>query len=103
MGMYAQFTTFRTQPGKADELISLLKQASEGMQSHEACRLYVVGQEDHEPDSVRVFEIWDSKAEHSNSLHDPRARDLIARALPLLAGKPEATELTLIDGTAGMR
>jgi quinol monooxygenase YgiN len=97
MSTYGQFTTFNTRPGKADDLISLILRASDAMSSQDTCRLYAVGHDDHDPDSVRVFEIWESKADHDGSLHDPRANELIKQALPLLAGKPVGIELTLFD------
>lgn len=100
MNRYGQFTTFRTQPGKGDELINLLLRASAAMRALEHCQLYVVSKDRGKQDCVRVFEVWDSKAAHDDSLHDPRVTALISEALPLIAGRPESVELDVREGSA---
>ncbi len=63
------------------------------------CRLYVISRDEHEPDAVWVTEIWDTKADHDNSLNLPGIRELIGRAMPIIDGPPQkGQELTVIGG-----
>jgi quinol monooxygenase YgiN len=47
---------------------------------------------------VLVTEVWADRVVLGASLEDERAQALIQRALPLLAGSPEATELRPVGG-----
>jgi quinol monooxygenase YgiN len=38
--------------------------------------------------SVAVYEVWNSKSDHDESLKDPEIMNLIREAMPLLAGEP---------------
>ncbi|HEY8770358.1 MAG TPA: antibiotic biosynthesis monooxygenase, partial [Thermoleophilaceae bacterium] len=61
-------------------------------------RLYLVSRSPEDPDAVFVTEAWTSQAAHDASLEDEGARALIARAIPLMAGPPEATALRPLGG-----
>lgn len=95
---YGLFTTFRTQPGKADDFLGLLARASAAMGTNEHCQSYVVSKDSAERDCVRVFEVWDSKAAHDDSLQDPRALEFIKQGLSLIAGNPDSIELRVVAG-----
>jgi quinol monooxygenase YgiN len=97
MKKYSAFNTFYTQPGKADELVSILLQAATEMSHVAGSELYIVNKDSNQADCVRVFEIWTSKADHDISLQDPLARELINQALPLLTGRPESVEMEVIS------
>jgi len=45
-----------------------------------------------------IAEAWTSREAHAASLEDERAQAMIQRALPLLAGPPEAAELRPAGG-----
>jgi quinol monooxygenase YgiN len=94
-GMQARFTA---QPGKGEAFAELLLEAAKGLEARAACLLYVVNLDVEEPDVVCVTEAWTTQAEHAASLQDPAARALIERALPLLAGPPEARQLHPVGG-----
>ena len=51
-----------------------------------------------DPDGIYVVEVWDSKTDHDNSLNLPGVRELIIRAMPILASKPEAITLEVLGG-----
>jgi quinol monooxygenase YgiN len=84
---------FRAQPGMADELERILLEAAVAAGAVPECRLYVVGRSPEDDDLVWVMEAWSDQAAHDASLQDPAAQELIRRAMPLLAGRPEAREL----------
>ena len=94
-GLHVEFTA---RPGAGDELQAVLLEAAEGLRSAEACRLYVVSRAAGSAETVYVTEAWTSRAAHDASLEDPAARALIERAMPLLAGRPDATALRPAGG-----
>lgn len=85
--------------GNADQLAAILLQAAELVSQAKGCHLYAISQEEATPDAVWITEIWDSKADHDQSLTLPGVRELIGQAMPLLAGRPEkGQELTILGG-----
>ena len=90
--------SFRAQPGRGDELAAVLLEAARGLDGNEACLLYLVHRSVEEPDTVWVTEAWTDRAAHDGSLEDPAARELIARARPLIAGMGGHTELRTLGG-----
>jgi quinol monooxygenase YgiN len=95
---YAMHVTFKAKPGKGDELAAILLEAAEGAEAAGGCVLYMVSRSDQEADAVWVTEAWTSREEHDASLEDEGAKALIERALPLLAGPPDATEMRPVGG-----
>lgn len=96
---YGLFGTLKAQHGKGEELLEILKQASSAMSNVKGCQLYVVGQDSTDENLVRIFETWDSKEDHDNSLQSPEAQELIQKAMPLLDGAPEkGVELQVAGG-----
>jgi quinol monooxygenase YgiN len=95
---YAMHVRFSAQPGKGEELASILLEAAAGAEADERCRLYLVSRSPEDPDAVFVTEAWTSQAAHDASLEDEGANALIARAMPLVAGPPEATTLRPLGG-----
>ncbi len=93
--MQARFTV---QPGMGAAFAELLLEAADGLEARDACLLYVVSRDVEEPDVVWVTEAWTAQDAHAASLQDPAARALIQRALPLLAGPPEARQLKPVGG-----
>jgi quinol monooxygenase YgiN len=86
-------------PGKENELISILNQASETVTNEFNCLLYMVSQSEDDPESVWITEVWNSRVEHDVSLMNPKIRGLISQAIPLLASTPEGGKvLTIVSG-----
>ncbi|HXD70648.1 MAG TPA: putative quinol monooxygenase [Gaiellales bacterium] len=81
------------QPGQGDELAAILREAAAGLETNPGCLLYVVSRAAGDPDSVWVTEAWTDRAAHAASLEDPAARELIARARPIIAGFADRAEL----------
>lgn len=86
-------------PGKENELISILNQASETVTNEFNCLLYMVSQSEDDPCSIWITEVWNNKIEHDVSLLDVKVRGLISQAIPLLASSPEGGKtLTIVSG-----
>jgi quinol monooxygenase YgiN len=94
-GLHVRFTA---KPGEGDALAAILLEAAEGVRRLDACRLYLVSRSPDDGDVVFVTEAWTDREAHDASLQDEGARALIGRAMPLLAGAPEATALAPAGG-----
>ena len=95
--MYGMFGKFTAQPGKRDDLVAVLLQAADALRADPGCLHYVVGTTD-EPDAIWVTEAWTDKAAHDASLEPEEVRATIARAMPLIAGMSDRTELEIVGG-----
>jgi len=89
---------FAALPGKGREFVALLRDAAIALEDAEACLLYAISQEADDPDVIWVNEVWVDSESHAASLEQPHVRSLIERALPLLAGPPEALHLRPAGG-----
>ena len=96
--MFGMFGKLRAQPGKRAELEAALLEAAGLLADAPGARSYVVYRDEEDPDAVGVFEVWDSREDHRNSLQLDAVRDLIAKARPILAGAPESKEIEPLGG-----
>ena len=67
------------------------------MQANPKCLLYLVATTE-QADEVAVMEVWTDEAAHDAALHDPRVRELVAEARPLIAGVSGQTRLDVRGG-----
>ena len=87
------------QSGHGEELTSILMEASKLISKAHGCILYVIGKDKDDDESVWITEIWDSKEDHDNSLNVYGVKELISKAIPILAGPPQkGQELQLLGG-----
>lgn len=98
MALHALYTRFTTQPSKGKELIILLQKACKLVSEARGCRVYIINQDVSQEESIWVTELWDNPEDHAISLTLDGCKELIAQALPLLAGKPEQVVLKAISG-----
>lgn len=85
--------------GHREELADILIQASQLVSTANGCKLYVIGKDENDKDSVYITEIWDSKEDHDNSLKVEGVRELIMKAMPILEGQPaKGQELEILGG-----
>lgn len=98
MARFGLVGSFRAQPGQGDALADLLLKAAAALEANGDCELYVISRSHDDPDVVWVTEVWASPEAHRASLEDPRARELIAQAGPLIAGLGERFELMPVGG-----
>lgn len=86
--------------GHREELAALLIEASKLVSTAQGCRLYVIGLDSDDSNSVFITEIWDNKEDHDNSLKVDGVRELIMKAMPLLDGPPtKGQEIEVLGGT----
>ncbi len=102
MSMYLLQGKLTAKAGRAEELAGILLEASKLVSTAKGCKLYVVGREQNDPDSVYVTEIWESREDHDNSLKAEGVRELIMKAMPVMAGAPEKGRELEILGGAGI-
>lgn len=99
MKKYGLHGKLKAKEGEGDTLAEILVQASKLVSHAKGCHLYMVSRDTQEKESVWVTEVWDSKADHDQSLSIEGVRELISQAIPILAGQPEkGTELEVISG-----
>lgn len=79
-GLIGQLTAA---PGKRDELVAILIEASAAMQGN---LLYLVAEDLADPDLIWITEVWRTRTDHANSLRPSAVQAAIARARPLIAG-----------------
>jgi quinol monooxygenase YgiN len=86
MSRYGLFGSFRAHPGKRDELLEILLEAAEQTRDAPGCEVWIVSTSPEDTDSIWVTEVWRSEADHAASLTGEETREMIARAMPLIAG-----------------
>lgn len=94
---YGLSGSFTAVDGKGDELASILEDAASLMKDAKGCLVYIVGQQSDDKDIVHVFEVWDSKQDHDDSLSIDGVRELIGKAMPIIEGNPSGTEIDIAD------
>ena len=90
--MYGMHGRIVAQPGHGDELAAILLEAAAGLEANPDCLLYVVSRSADDPESVWVTEAWTDRAAHAGSLQAEGARELIARARPIIASFADRAE-----------
>jgi quinol monooxygenase YgiN len=95
---FAMQARFATRTGEGDAFEAILLEAAASLEDNDACVLYAVSRDGEDADVVWVTEVWSDGEAHAASLEDPAARAMIARAMPLLAGPPEARHLVPAGG-----
>ncbi|MPV36439.1 putative quinol monooxygenase [Georgenia subflava] len=94
---YGLFGKLTAQPGRRDELVEILTGAAAALEADPGCLHYVVATSA-EPDDIWVWEAWTDKAAHDASLEPPEVREVITRAMPLIAGMSGSTEVDIVGG-----
>jgi quinol monooxygenase YgiN len=94
---YGYLGSMRARPGHRDEVVAILVSGADGLRAA-GCLLYIVNVADTDPDTIWVFEAWQSKAHHDASLQLPETRAAIATAMPMLTGEFTSQETTVVGG-----
>ena len=98
MTKYGLHNKLDAKNGKAEELAKLLLEASKVVSKAKGCCMYMVSREEKTLDSIWVTEVWDTKEDHDDSLKIPEVREVISKAMPILAGMPEGGQQLVILG-----
>lgn len=93
--MYGLIGKLRAQPGKRDELVSILLDATGAMPG---CLSYVVARDPADTTAIWITEAWADAASHKASLALPEIQAAIARARPLIAGMEFQVETEPVGG-----
>ncbi|WP_099156905.1 putative quinol monooxygenase [Virgibacillus ndiopensis] len=94
-GLYGKFTAVE---GKRDTLVEILVEASKSMEELNECELYVVSIDNHDPDAVYVYEVWNDEKAHQASLSLEATQTLIQHAKPIIAGTERISTLSPVGG-----
>ncbi|MET3207529.1 UNVERIFIED_CONTAM: quinol monooxygenase YgiN [Paenibacillus sp. PvR008] len=86
MDKFTMYGKLTAHPGKREELISLLLEASRSLNDMEGCELYIINESVDDPDTVWVTELWRDAQVHADSLKNEQVMAVIRRANPLIAG-----------------
>jgi quinol monooxygenase YgiN len=99
---YGLFGKLKAKSGKENELASILLQAADLVSTAKGCHIYLVSKDTQVGDHLWVFEVWDSQVDHDASLRLEGVRELIAKAIPLIDGRPEQAVLLEVLGGKGI-
>ncbi len=81
--MYGLIGQVTAVPGRRDELIAILLDASADLPG---CLSYVVARDPTDENAIWITEVWETEASHAASLALPSVQEAIARGRPLIAG-----------------
>ncbi|MCZ8536859.1 antibiotic biosynthesis monooxygenase [Paenisporosarcina quisquiliarum] len=82
-GLFGEITTIE---GKRDELVTILLEAAEAMNTLEECELYIVSVKEEVPDGIWITEVWQNAEAHQSSLSLDAIKNLIEKGRPLIKG-----------------
>ncbi|MDR2206859.1 MAG: antibiotic biosynthesis monooxygenase [Flavobacteriaceae bacterium] len=100
--MYLLHGNLTAKAGHRDELADILIDASKLVSAVKGCKLYAISKDAGDQNSIYVTEIWESKADHDNSLNAEGVKTLIMKAVPILDGPPQKGQELEILGGAGI-
>lgn len=93
---YGLFGKIIATPGQRDALIGFLGEGTGKMPGN---ILYVLSTSPTEPDAVWIYEVWETRQHHADSLKLPAVQAAIAKARPIIAGfGEERFEMTPVGG-----
>jgi quinol monooxygenase YgiN len=92
---YGLTGSMKCKPGQRAAVIAILLDGVERLEDA-GCHAYIVGEGD--DDEIVVFEVWESKQHHDDSLTLPDVRKSISKAMPMLTGEFSSREITIVGG-----
>lgn len=98
MASHSVYTRFMALPRKGNALIGILMKAHDIVSDADGCRLYIINQDEENPDHIWVTELWDTQEDHAISLTLDGCKELIAEATHLLASPPEQIIMKAVAG-----
>jgi len=94
-GLFGEITTVE---GKRDELVTILLEAAEAMNTLEECELYIVSVKEEVPDGIWITEVWQNAEAHQSSLSLDAIKNLIEKGRPLIKGMNSMNTFSPIGG-----
>jgi len=90
--MYAILARFTVQPGKMDDVIGYLNQASIPSLAEPGCHLYIANRDQSDPNVLVMYEQYTDEAAFQAHLASDHFRELVAgRVVPLLSDRRRET------------
>lgn len=86
MNKFSMIGKLTAHPGKREELVSLLLEASRSLNDIPGCEFYIINESVDDPDAIWVTELWRDAEAHADSLKNEQVLAVIQRARPLIAG-----------------
>lgn len=83
------------QPGKRDALIAIL---NDGIREMPGCKSYIIAKDPSDENAVWITEVWESQADHLDSLKLPQVQAAIAKGRPFITGFGERFETEPVGG-----
>ncbi|HEY0897682.1 MAG TPA: antibiotic biosynthesis monooxygenase [Sphingobacteriaceae bacterium] len=102
MNKYLLHGKLGARQGDGDNLATILLEASRLVSTAKGCISYLVSKDPDDANAVWITEVWESKQHHDDSLKVEGVRELISRAMPLLAGPPQKGQELMILGGSGI-
>ena len=93
--MYGLISQITALPGKRDELVRILAEASRSMPG---CLSYIIAKDASGDDAVWVTEVWIDRESHAASLGLPAVQEALAKGRPLIAGMGSRTTTYPVAG-----
>jgi quinol monooxygenase YgiN len=98
MTRFGLFGSLRAHSGKRDELLAIVREGEPFVAMAPGCEVYIINVSLDDDDKIWFYESWRSEEDHDNSLQDSRIRDVIDRAMPLIAGMEDRVILQPLVG-----
>ena len=90
MNELALFLTIKTRPGKRDALVALWNTHLKPRAADNADQVrYVFALDLADPDTIRISEVYDTRAAFERNARAEWFKDYMAKAVPLLASEPD--------------
>lgn len=98
MELYSVNGSLSAMEEKREELLAYLLEAASEMENVKECYIYSVGIDPTDEQKVYIYEVWQSKEAHQNSLSLDVFKNLISKAKPIITGMEDYPTLTIKGG-----
>lgn len=93
--MYGLIGKMTSVAGKRAALIAILL---EGTGAMPGCLSYIVARDPRDADAIWITEVWESQAQHADSLKLPAVREAITRGKPMIASFGDSVTTEPVGG-----
>lgn len=95
---YAVYSGIVAKDGKGHLIKEYFLEIAKEMESIDGCRTYIVGEDTKKAEAIYVFEVWDSKESHDESLKMPIYQELREKARSLILTVRNLPAINLVGG-----
>jgi len=98
MSKYGLLGKFTVLEGKQKQMVDILLEAADSLKDLEDCENYQISITGQEPNAVYVYEVWNNKQAHQDSLSLESTQTLIRQAKPIITGMERICTLNTLGG-----